>query len=218
MRPAAFRTIILDFDGTLVESVGIKDEAFRTLFEDHPDQLPEIMAYHTAHNAVLRFEKFRHITETILGRPYTAVDKAQMSQAFYELVLDGLINCPEVPGALDFLRRFQGKTPMYLVSKSPDEEFDQVIRARDMHRYFARIYAGSWDKPDALRHILAEQGIAPDEAVFIGDTPEDAAAAAEAGVAFIGRRSDRPFGAEVTLVFDDMKQIHDHLIDSGDPS
>ena len=35
-----------------------------------PAELPAIMDYHMAHNAVLRFEKFRHITREILGLPH----------------------------------------------------------------------------------------------------------------------------------------------------
>ena len=31
-----FKIIVLDFDGTLIESVGIKDQAFKELFKDYP--------------------------------------------------------------------------------------------------------------------------------------------------------------------------------------
>jgi beta-phosphoglucomutase len=208
--------IILDFDGTLVESVGIKDDAFRALFQSFPDHLSEIMAYHTAHNAVLRFEKFRYITETILGLHYTEADKERLSVAFHELIFDGLTACPEVPGALAFLQYYHRRTPMYLVSKSPDEEFHQIIRARGLFDYFTAIYAGSWDKPDAIRHILAHEKRAPHEAVFIGDTPEDLAAATDANVSFIGRYSGRDFVGGSALVFADMAEVHRHLMGNKD--
>ena len=47
------KTIILDFDGTLVESVGIKDAAFEALFSEYPEHLECIMAYHLSHGRLL---------------------------------------------------------------------------------------------------------------------------------------------------------------------
>ena len=64
------KVIVLDFDGVIVESVGIKTEAFRELFRDSP-QVEEIYQYHLANNALSRFEKFPYICENILGRKYT---------------------------------------------------------------------------------------------------------------------------------------------------
>ncbi len=209
----ACRTIILDFDGTLVESVGIKDRAFETVFSGFPDRLAEIMDYHRAHNHVLRFEKFRHITETILGQTYTEADEKRLGDAFHDLVVDGLISCPEVRGARAFLEEFHGRAYMCLVSKSPDTEFRQVVAARGMDRYFTGIYTGDWNKADAIRDILARADTSAENTVCIGDTLEDHAAATEAGVAFIGRDSGRPFPASVTPVFADMEQIRQHLRD-----
>ncbi len=65
------RAIILDFDGTIVESVGIKDQAFEALFDQYPEHFDEIMQYHLAHNATIRFDKFKFIAENILHINYT---------------------------------------------------------------------------------------------------------------------------------------------------
>tara|TARA_E500000331_G_scaffold358060_1_gene422473 strand:+ start:3162 stop:3815 length:654 start_codon:yes stop_codon:yes gene_type:complete len=211
-----FKVIILDFDGTLVESIGIKDRAFRALFSGHPDHLPEIMAYHISHNSVLRFEKFRHIYENILKRPYTHILEFQLSAAFHEFVFKELIACPEVTGASAFLTFFHGVVPIYLVSKSPDYEFNQVIKARGLQKFFNGIFPGSWDKADAIRHILRREELMSPEAVFIGDTKEDQAVAEATNVAFIGRNSGRPFDGYAVTVFSDMHQIYHHITASED--
>ena len=86
------KVVISDFDGTLVESAGIKNEAFHALYSDEaPEHLDEIMAYHKAHNATLRFEKFRHIHETFLGKLYTEADAARLSARFSELVFERIV-------------------------------------------------------------------------------------------------------------------------------
>ena len=70
--------MILDFDGVVVESVGIKDQAFRQLYQDFPQHLDRIMEYHLSHNATIRFEKFRYIAENILRCQFTAEMEAKL--------------------------------------------------------------------------------------------------------------------------------------------
>ncbi len=203
--------IILDFDGTLVESVGIKDRAFRELFAaDHPDRIDDIMDYHLAHNATLRFEKFRHITETILGRPYTEADRERLSNRFSTLVFRAIVDCPKVAGLDDFLADFAGRVPLYLVSMSPDEELWAILRARDLTDTFTRVYAGSWPKETAIRDILSRHGAAPETVVYVGDAPEDRRSAETTGVPFIGRDSGKGLGEGIP-VYPDLVGIHEHL-------
>jgi phosphoglycolate phosphatase-like HAD superfamily hydrolase len=190
----ALRAVILDFDGTLVESVGIKDEAFRALYaEEAPERLDEIMAYHTSRNATLRFEKFRHIDEAILGRPHTAETAARLAARFSDLVFGRICAAPAVAGIDALMRACEG-LPMHLVSMSPDGELARILAARGLDRRLAGVYGGSWRKAEAIADALAREGAARAEAVFVGDTDEDRLAAEEAGVAFVGRDSGRPIG------------------------
>ena len=194
------KAIILDFDGTLVESVGIKDRAFRSLFEaDHPDRIDEIMAYHLAHNATLRFAKFRHVIERIVGRSFTEADNRRLSERFASLVFDAIVECPEVGGLGRFLDCFGGRVALYLVSMSPDEELGRILAARGLARRFKRVYGGSWQKADAIHDILAAEGITPEKAVFVGDAPEDRRAAEDTGVPFVGRDSGKDLGDDVPI-------------------
>ncbi len=207
------RTIILDFDGTLVESVGIKDKAFRELFSDYPEHLDEIMAYHLAHNATVRFIKFKHITEHILGETYTPRREKELSERFSQLVFKQIVDCSFVPGALDFLDYFYGKMSLYLVSISPAEEFNAILKARDLKKYFKDIYAVPWVKVDAINDILIKENITPGEAMFIGDSQEDYDSALAAGVFFIGRDSKKSFSEKNMVLCADMLQVKKYILD-----
>lgn len=55
--------IILDFDGVVVESVDIKTEAFRELFQEY-ENVDDIVQYHLQNNAISRFIKFKYIYES----------------------------------------------------------------------------------------------------------------------------------------------------------
>jgi phosphoglycolate phosphatase-like HAD superfamily hydrolase len=194
------KALILDFDGTLVESVGIKDRAFHTLFaSDYPDRIDEIMAYHLAHNATIRFDKFRHITEAILRERYTAARAKELSDRFSALVAGAIAACPAVEGLDEFLNALQPRLPLYLVSVSPEDELMEILRARELAGRMKGIYSASWSKPDAIRDILRREGVGPEAAIFVGDTPEDRRAAEQTGVCFIGRDSGKPLGAGVPV-------------------
>ncbi len=208
------KTIILDFDGTIVESVGIKDWAFETLFKEYPDRLNEIMKYHLSHNATVRFEKFKYITENILGQRYDEEIERKLSSGFSKLVLERIVQCPYVPGAEEFLNYFEGKVPLYLISASPSEELERILKARNLSKYFKRIYAVPWVKTDAIQEILNKEGVSPEEAVFIGDAFEDYQAARLTNVAFIGRDSGKSFQGVRLNVFRDFIAIRVFLENS----
>ena len=122
--------VILDFDGVLVESVGIKDRAFKEIFSDYPEHIEEIMQYHLSHNAVIRFEKFRYIFNNILGIDYTEEIEQDLSVRYSQLVVDEIINCPSVPGSIDFLEYFSKMVPIYIISVNPKDELHKIIMAR----------------------------------------------------------------------------------------
>lgn len=206
------KTIILDFDGTIVESVGIKDWAFKTLFKEYPDHLDEIMEYHLSHNATVRFEKFRHITENILGEEYSEGIEKKLSGKFSKLVFQRIVECPYVPGAEDFLNYFGDKVPLYLASASPVEELERIIETRGIKKYFKKIYAIPWVKTDIIKDILKSQNISPEKAVFIGDAFEDYQAAKSTDIFFIGRYSNKSFSDAHIPIYQDLFKIKHFLI------
>jgi phosphoglycolate phosphatase-like HAD superfamily hydrolase len=204
------KVIILDFDGVILESQGIKDWAFEELFKDS-NKLEEILAYHTAHKATIRFEKFKHITEDILGQKYTPDLKDKLSQEFSNLVFEKLTDCPFVDGVVDFLDYYTHKVPLYVASVNPHDDLEKIIEMRDLKKYFKRIYAHPWRKEKAIRDILREEHISSCDAVFIGDSYEDYLAAKDAGVVFIGRSSNNSLQSISGPVFENMSQVKSFL-------
>jgi phosphoglycolate phosphatase-like HAD superfamily hydrolase len=200
--------IALDFDGVVVESVGIKDDAFRRLFGDY-DEWPIIEEYHLAHNATVRFVKFRHIYEQILELEYSETIAEELASRFGQLVRDAIVECEYVGGALEFLGAFRGRVPLFLISKTPDEELEHILRERRLSFYFERVFGASWEKDDALNRICGDFGFAPHELVFVGDSPEDSQAAERAGVRFAGRDSGKSFPDGNVSLARDMEEIRE---------
>jgi phosphoglycolate phosphatase-like HAD superfamily hydrolase len=211
MMATAPKAIILDFDGTIVESVGIKDEAFKALFAAYPDDLNEIMRYHLSHNATIRFEKFRHIHEHILKLPFSREVEERLGQRFSEITLSKIVECPIVAGAREFLDHFSRHLPLFLASVSPSDDLGWILEQRDLKKFFKRIYAYPWQKTAAIRDAMQREGISASELLFIGDSPEDLEAAREAGVPFIGRQSGKWTEDIDAPLFRDFIGIQAHL-------
>ena len=205
--------IILDFDGVIVESVGIKDRAFEALFADYPRHLNDIVAYHLSHNATIRFEKFRYITENILCQPYTDERAKELQTKYSEFILEKIIRCPLVEGAEDFLSHFSKTTPLFLASVNPASELEEILNKRNLKRFFKKMYAHPWLKKDAILDILKNENKLLSEAVFIGDSLEDLLAAREAGVFFVGRNSGKSFGGADIPVYQNLNEIKQYLHD-----
>jgi HAD superfamily hydrolase (TIGR01549 family) len=205
------KVILLDFDGVIIESVGIKDRAFAELYRDYPRHFSQIMEYHHSHNATIRFTKFQYIAENILKEFYNSQKEKELSKKFSNLVFDKLVLCPYVKGAVDFLEFFSKQVPLYLISISPEEELLQVLNARILRDYFKKVYANPPSKSEAFRKILTNEQIDASESVYIGDTPEDYQAATTTGIPFIGRKSKKAFPGRGFPVFEDMLEVQRYL-------
>jgi beta-phosphoglucomutase len=181
------KTVILDFDGVVLESVSVKTEVFRSIFSFAPKHLDEIVDYHLSNGGVSRYDKFRYIYCEILKTDLSEEQFNFLSERFGNLVYDGVLKSPYVDGALSFLKNFHQRLPLFIVSATPEEELISIIKARGMVHYLQGIYGAPKKKEECIRHILTTNAIAPDSALFVGDSPNDLDAAKSTGIHFIGR-------------------------------
>lgn len=175
--------VVFDFDGVVLESADIKTEAFAELFDGNR----EAVAYHLEHVGVSRFEKFRHITTEILGRPYTEADERRLGERFAALVFERVLRCPFVPGARELLQRRAGELPLFVASGTPEDELREIVARRGLLGMFAGVYGTPDTKGEILARIIRERELTPAEVVMVGDATTDLAGAREAGTRFIGR-------------------------------
>ena len=78
-----FKAVIFDFDGVLVESVDVKTNAFKKLFEKEPEEVVEkIIEYHLKNGGISRFEKFRYYYRHFLKRPLSKKKKRNWEKVF----------------------------------------------------------------------------------------------------------------------------------------
>ncbi|MCP4608397.1 MAG: HAD family hydrolase [Planctomycetes bacterium] len=205
------KTIVLDFDGVIVESEEIKNQAFRDLFSNYPQYVDQIMSYHLAHKTTSRYEKFEYIVTQILGEVYDKARASAIDSRFSPFIRQRIIECPYVPGAKDFLDYFSSTVPLYLVSATPQEELGIIIESRTIDRRFKGVYGNPWQKTDAIDEIMREEKVAPEAVVYIGDTMDDYRVAEQLGLLFVGRVNKQSFDNIDIIAYDDLIEMKSYL-------
>ncbi|WP_292520358.1 HAD family hydrolase [Methanoculleus sp.] len=180
-------TLILDFDGVIVESLPLKTAAFKKIFSFAPEHLDEIIAFHLENGGMSRYDKFRHIYANILHEPLTPKQEERLASEYVGMIFESMLTVPYTKGAEDLLRDCSSALPLYIVSATPEGEMHEIARRRDLTKYFVRIYGSPKTKAECIREILNETGASPEEALFVGDAPNDWQAAYETGVRFVAR-------------------------------
>jgi phosphoglycolate phosphatase-like HAD superfamily hydrolase len=179
--------LIFDFDGVILDSVGIKDEAFHDLFEDATEkQKEEVLQFHRSTPGLPRQIKIERILTEVLKRPLNRDSVTGALDRYSKIVWDRVTKCPEVHGIRSYLEE-QANIPKYIVSASPQGELNELTRARGLTPYFKGIFGGPGSKSALLRAILEKEDIRPSQVLMYGDKTSDLEAASDVGIQFVAR-------------------------------
>lgn len=182
------KCLVFDCDGVLLDSVPVKTRAFARLAEPYgPEARDRFVMFHAVHGGVSRYRKFEWFFREVLGRDITPEESSAWGKKFSEYALDEVRKCEMIPGALETLKKWQDRLPMYVCSGTPAEELGLVITERGLASFFNGIYGTPPAKAQLLQQIIREQPlITPDEALMVGDSITDFDAAEQAGCLFYG--------------------------------
>lgn len=181
------KAIVLDCDGVILESNDVKAQTLRRLFGEYPEHGEAIVDLHRNHGGLPRHEKLRIICEEIVGIPVDEDGILRLSEECGRLVDDAMMACPFAPGALEFLKSYSGRYPLFIATGTPEHEMRRLAERRGMGGYFAGIYGSPRYKATILRDMMAENGWQPEELVFVGDSVDDYNGAKAVRVPFVGR-------------------------------
>ena len=211
------KVIILDFDGVILESMDIKTNAFRKLFNDYPGHLDAIVDYHIRNGGVSRYKKFSYIYNNILKLPLDEDKLKELGEKFSHLVLQEMLRCPFVHGVQEFLDEYSKRLKLFIASGTPQEELHLIVKERGLLDYFKGVYGTPALKTEIIWHILDEECIKKEEAIFVGDALSDYEDAKKVGIPFVaifnGSNKSNPFlELKVPIIcdFNDLKKILKH--------
>ena len=185
------KAIFYDFDGVIKESTQIKTEAFYELYLPYGEAIAlKAKQHHIEHGGISRFEKFKLYHKTFLNIDLSEDEIQTFAKSFSNIVLDKVISCDFVPGALETLNSLKDKYHQYIVTGTPQNEIEIILDKMGIRELFKGVYGSPENKISISGKIINANSYLNDEVVFVGDASTDYKAASHFNFHFILREHD----------------------------
>lgn len=182
------KLFVFDFDGVIADSNDIKTEAFREMFKAQGENVTKKIIDHHKNNASIdRFKKFKLYYKNYLDQEISDEDVSILAKQFSKIILNKIINCPEIEGSTTFLEKlhYLGKLSA-INSATPQEEINLIIKKRHLSKFFGKVYGSPSSKKEILKSLMTEYKLSNNDLVFFGDDKNDKLAADSLNILFIG--------------------------------
>lgn len=189
------RAVVFDFDGTLVDSVAIKEGAFAEIAAALDGGEAAMQQVRNDGLPQDRDAVFRRFAESIAARNGVSDAAAwgqELTVRYSALCEERISACPECRGASEVLYRLrENGYLLYLNSATPAEALRPILERRGLGEAFHQAYGIPPSKEENLRRIVATAGAQPEEVLVVGDGADDAASAAAVGCHFLAAGCER---------------------------
>lgn len=174
LRLHEYKTVIFDCDGVILNSNAVKTKAFRIAVEGNdPGLVDDFIEYHRNAGGVSRYEKFEYFYRDMRGLSEYAPEVEKALEVYASAVREGLMECDEIPGAKDIMRRLKENcVPCYVVSGGDQEEVRSVFEFRGLDKYFTGIYGSPVTKSEHVQNLIEREGAAS-PMLYFGDAKMD---------------------------------------------
>ena len=185
------KSIFFDFDGVIAESVSAKSDAFEEMYLPYgADIAAKVVEYHKLHGGVSRYEKFKYFHNELLNEKIDKKKVDELAQKFSRIVLDKVINSPEVLGASYFIKEYYKKFQFWVITGTPTEEIKIIVDERRLAKYFVGLYGSPNNKIHWTEFLISKYKLNRDEIIFLGDSRTDLDAALFSNIHFALRENN----------------------------
>jgi phosphoglycolate phosphatase-like HAD superfamily hydrolase len=183
----AYKTIVFDCDGVILNSNQTKIEAYFAVAKrmgGTDAQAQALVDYHVMKGSFPRNGKIEYYLNEIVKQPITPVLMQKFLDAFDDILDETLMEC-EIAQGLDDLKNQTSNARWMLLSGGDQAELRKIFARRDLDRLFE---AGIFGGPDTKDIVLTREksnGNIQFPALFVGDSKYDHQAATKAGLDFV---------------------------------
>jgi HAD superfamily hydrolase (TIGR01509 family) len=212
------RAVLLDIDGTLVDSNDLHAESWQVALAQHGFDVSFVKL-----RSMIGMGSDKLLPAVIGLTPDDPRGKEVVETRSELFMRDYLPRVRALPGARALVERIldRGHRPVVATSANERELEGLLSRANLSDLLTVRTSSdhAKRSKPDAdiVRAALEKARATPREAIMLGDTPYDLKAAARAGVSFVGVRSGGYDDAALRgalAVYEGPADLHDHFDES----
>ena len=218
MNQTAPKAVLFDIDGTLIDSNDAHTQAWVQTLQGH--------GHSVSYTQIRRLigKGSDKVFAEVLGIESDSTLAKQITKDRTQLLLNSFIpNLDPTPGARQLVQRMKSEGLRLVIASSSGEELPALLAQAGLRDLFDTAVSSDEikeSKPDGdiIEVALRKAGVQATEAVMIGDTPYDIAAARAAGVKCIAVRCggfwDDAALSEAAAIFDDPATLLSHWADS----
>ena len=187
------KNIIFDFDGVILDSIPVKTEAFRKLFQKHPKKIiDEFIKFHLTNGGVSRYEKIKYFFENLLNKKINKEKILYYAKKYSELTKQELANEKYlIKDSINFIRKNYKKYNMHIASGADENDLKYICNKLELTKYFISINGSPNKKSEIIKNILESNNYKKSETIMIGDSINDFKAAKENGIEFYGYNNNK---------------------------
>lgn len=179
-------SVVFDFDGTLVDSNGIKHRSFFEVARHIAGARPVIAEALADPGFGDRYAVFRYLAERLAGQGQT-VDSESLVEHYTRLCEEKIIGAAEIPGATSTLTDLAGAgIRMAISSATPQNTLRKIVAGRGWRSYFTAVMGTPDTKEQHLEKVFGKWNLSPAETLYVGDSEADRSAARNMGCKFVG--------------------------------
>lgn len=170
--------IIFDFDGTIANSFNAVVEIFYELTK-RPRIEDEAEIARLRRLPAIKIAKEMHVS------PFQA---SRLIMKGRKMMAKHLDEVPLFDGIGHALRELHAKGhPLYIMSSNSTQNVEYFLASHNLRKYFVKVQGGVGllDKAGALKKVMRQNKLNPEECAYVGDEARDIDAAKKAGVYMI---------------------------------
>ncbi|MDQ7060697.1 MAG: HAD hydrolase-like protein [Sulfurimonas sp.] len=182
------KTILWDFDGVILDSMKIKGDGFKELFQNYDEEYLSLMEkYHYAYGGVSRFEKIEYFHTEIIKETISEEKILQLADIFADIIEKKLHNTNNlIEESINFIKANYKKYNFHIVSGAEHKELNSLCEYFELSQYFKTINGSPTKKSILVKNVIKEYNYNHIEVILIGDAMTDYNAAKVNKIKFYG--------------------------------
>lgn len=207
------RSVVFDFDGTLVNSNRIKRSAAYEVVNHVAggrEILDRVYAEQPDGNRYSIFNRFAHLaTKEVKCSQLVAQWGSELAAEYTSRCEDAVARCDEIPGSWSILNFLKKKKFLLAInSATPTYTLRGILEQRGWRKVFDEVLGAPNSKADNLNIVARNLEVCRYEMVMVGDKVADQAGAYAFGCPFIAfRQPDSDFSGSLQFEISEMNQL-----------
>lgn len=181
------KNIIFDFDGVILDSMPIRTEGFKKIFENYDNKkVEELISFHLINGGLSRFAKIKYFFEELLETSISEEEINFFADKYSKIMKENLINEKYlIRETVDFIKN-NNNIKMFIASGSEEKELRLINESLQLSKYFLGIFGSPKNKIDIVKSIIQDNKLNKNETILIGDSINDYDAAIKNDIRFFG--------------------------------